>query len=114
MSDKDLNRNLKNLSVKQQLGLYVVLTTLYDSKNHPFYSSELAKAIRPFLNIDNDDEFRRIIGGILGALSKNNILIRVSSDKDPLWKLPDDILSDPERYKKELQHIPTVEIRWQE
>lgn len=114
MSDKNLNRNLKNLSVKQQLGLYVVLTKLYDSKNRPFYSSNLAKAIKPFLNVDNDDEFRRIIGGILGALSKNDILIKVSSDKDPLWKLPDDILADSEYYKEQLQHIPTVEIRWQE
>lgn len=114
MSDKDLNRNLKNLSVKQQIGLYVVLTKLFDSKNRPFYSSDLAKEMRPFLRIDDDDEFRRTIGGILGALSKNNILIRVSSDRDPLWKLPDDILADPKHYKKELQHIPDVEIRWQE
>lgn len=109
---KSNNRNLRDLSVKQQLGLYVVLTKFYDSKNRPFYSSDFAKEIKRFLLIDNEDEFRRIIGGILGALSKNNILIRVSSDKDPLWKLPDDIHANPEYYRKELQHIPEIEIRW--
>ncbi len=113
MSGENSNRNLKNLSVKQQVGLYVVLTKLYDSQNRPFYSSDLAKAIKPFLRIEDSDEFRRTIGGILGALSKNNILVKVSSDRDPLWKLPDDIHANPEYYKKELQHIPDIEIRWE-
>ena len=112
-SKKANNRNLRDLSVKQQVGLYVVLTKFYDPKNRPFYSSDFAKEMKKFLLIDNEDEFRRIIGGILGALSKNNILIRVSSDRDPLWRLPDDIHANTEHYRKELQHIPEVEIRWE-
>jgi hypothetical protein len=111
-NEKNTNRNLSSLSVKQQVGLYVVLTKFYDIKNRPFYSSDFAKEMKKFLLIDNEDDFKRIIGGILGALSKNNILIRVSSDRDPLWKLPEDIHGDPEYYKKELRHIPEIEIRW--
>lgn len=113
MNNKESNnKNIKNLSVKQQLGLYIVLNKLYDSQNHPFYSSDFAKEIKRFLLTDNENEFKRIIGGILGALSKNNILIRVSSGKDPLWKLSEDIHANPEYYKKELRHIPNIEIHW--
>ena len=111
-NEKSNNRNLRDLSVKQQLGLYVVLKKFHDPKNRPFYSSNFAKEIKPFLSTNNEDEARRIIGGILGALSKNNILIRVSNDKDPLWKLPEDIHANPEYYRKELQHMPQIEIRW--
>ena len=92
--------------------LYVVLTKLYDEKNRPFYSSDFSNHMRPFLTIKDTDEFRKTIGGILGALSKNNILVRVSSDRDPLWKLPEDIHASPDHYRKELKHIPEVEIRW--
>ena len=112
---KDIpNRNLKDLSVKQQLGLFVVLTKLYDPKNRHFYSSDFAEKIKPFLAKTDQDEIRRIIGGILGALSKNGIIEKVSSDRDPLWKLPEDIHKDPEYYRNELQHIPQVITHWQE
>lgn len=107
-------RNLKKLSAKQQIGLYVVLTKLYDQKNRPFFSSDFARAMEKFLLIADKDEYRKTIGGILGALSKNNILEKVSADRDPLWKLPIDIHAHPEHYKKELQHVPQIVARWQE
>jgi len=110
---KDEKRNLKALSVKQQLGLYVVLTYLYDEKNSPFYSSDFSNKMEKFLIIDDKDEYRKTIGGILGSLSKNNILEKISSDRDPIWKIADDIHSDPVYYKKELQHIPDVKISWE-
>jgi hypothetical protein len=111
---KGQKRNLKELSAKQQVGLYVVLTKLYDDKNKPFFSSDFAKAMRKFLIIKDEAEYRKTIGGILGALSKNNILEKVSADRDPLWKLPTDIHAKPVYYKKELQHVPQVVTRWKE
>lgn len=113
MNKGSSDRNLKTLSVKQQLGLFVVLTKLYDSKNRPFYSSDFAEKIKPFLLIKDKDEFRRTIGGILGALSKNNVLLKVSGDKDPLWKLPDDIQTNPDHFIKQLQHVPDIKISWE-
>ncbi len=106
-------RNLKELSVKQQLGLYVVLTKLYDKKNRHFYSSSFAEAMNPFLAIDDPDEYRKTVGGILGALSKNKVLQKESSDRDPLWSLASDIHSNPDLYKDQLQHIPQVKISWE-
>lgn len=107
-------RNLKSLSAKQQIGLYVVLTKLYDDKNKPFFSSDFAKAMDKFLIISDQDDYRKTIGGILGALSKNNILEKVSADRDPLWRLPVDIHANPEHYKKELNHVPQIITHWQE
>lgn len=105
--------NLKELSVKQQLGLYVVLKKLYNKNNRHFYSSDFAKVMRPFLTIDNLDEYRKTIGGILGSLSKNKILQKESSDRDPLWSLSENIHSDPDFYRDQLQHIPKVKISWE-
>lgn len=107
------NRNLSELSVKQQLGLYVVLTRLFDEKNKPFFSSNFAREMRVFLRIDDPDEYRKTIGGILGALSKNEILEKKSNDRNPLWALANDIHSNPGYYRKQLQHIPNVKITWE-
>ncbi len=110
---KKADRNLKELSVKQQLGLYVVLKKFYHEKNSPFYSSDFAKEMKKYLLIEDPDEYRKTIGGILGALSKNKVLQKESSDRDPLWTLAEDIHSNPDYYRNQLQHIPQVKIVWE-
>ena len=113
MPNKIIDRNFKALSVKQQIGLYVVLTKFHTEENSPFFSSDFSAAMKSFLLIEDPGEYKRVIGGILGALSKNNILEKISSDKDPLWRLPEDIYANRESCKKELQHIPQVVARWE-
>jgi hypothetical protein len=114
MTQENNKRDMADLSVKQQVGLWVILRELYDEKNRPFFSSEFSKKMKSYLNIDDEDTYRKTIGGILSALSKNNVLERVSSDRDPLWRLPDDIHNDPEYFKQQLKHIPHVTVEWQQ
>lgn len=109
--EKDIpQRNLKELSAKQQIGLYTILNKLMDEKNHPFLSSDFAREMQPLLLVDDPAEYQQTIGGILGALSKNSLIEKISGDKDPLWVLPMDIHENADHYKKELFPVITY---WQ-
>lgn len=103
-------RNLKELSAKQQIGLYTILSKLRDEKNHPFLSSDFAREMQPLLLIKDPAEYQQTIGGILGALSKNSLIEKISGDRDPLWMLPEDIHKNADKYKKELFPVITY---WQ-
>lgn len=103
-------RNIKELSTKQQIGLYTILSKLRDEKNHPFLSSDFAREMQSLLLINDPAEHQRAIGGILGALSKNSLIKKISGDRDPLWVLPEDINENAEKYKKELFPVITY---WQ-
>lgn len=111
MKEDTSRRDLTKLSVKQQVGLYVVLDKLYDEKNKPFYSSDFAREMQKYLLIEDQDEYRRTIGGILGSLSKNQLLKKMSSDRDPLWMLAEDIHQEAQSYKNDI--LP-VAIHWQQ
>ncbi|MDP3725950.1 MAG: hypothetical protein Q8R36_02005 [bacterium] len=103
-------KNIKRLSTKQQIGLYTILNKLRDEKNHPFLSSDFAREMQVLLLISNPAEYQQTIGGILGALSKNSLIEKISGDKDPLWVLPEYIHKNAEKYKKELFPVITY---WQ-
>lgn len=103
-------RNFKELSAKQQISLYTILDKLTDEKNHPFLSSDFAREMQKLLLIDDPAEYQQTIGGILGALSKNSLIEKISGDRDPLWVLPEDIHKNSEKYKKELFPVITY---WQ-
>jgi len=113
MKQENNQRNMAELSVRQQLGLWVILAKLHDEKNRPFFSSDFAREMKNYIMIDDEDAYRKTIGGILSALSKNNILERVSSDRNPLWRLPEDINKDPKHFKEQLDHIPHITMVWQ-
>lgn len=110
MKDANPRRDVTKLSAKQQIGLYVVLTKLYSQKNHAFFSSDFAKEMKKYLLIKDPDEYRKTIGGILGALSKNEMIKKTSGDKDPLWILPDDIHKHAKEYKDDIFPVVT---HWQ-
>lgn len=110
MENDTPQRNLKELSVKQQIGLYTILNKLKDEKNHPFLSSDFAREMQPLLLIADPAEYQQTIGGILGSLSKNSLIEKISGDRDPLWTLPKDIYDNAEKYKKELFPVITY---WQ-
>jgi hypothetical protein len=110
MNDANSKRDVTKLSAKQQVGLYVVLTKLLDENNRPFYSSDFAREMKSYLLIDDADEYRQTIGGVLGALSKNGLLKKTSGDKDPLWILSEEIHKDAASYKEDI--LPVV-THWQ-
>jgi len=103
-------RNIKELSAKQQIGLYTILNKLIEEKNHPFLSSDFSREMQSLLNISDPAEYQQTIGGILGALSKNSLIEKISGDRDPLWMLPEDIHKNADKYKKELFPVITY---WQ-
>lgn len=107
MENNISQRNLKELSAKQQISLYTILNKLTEEKNHPFLSSDFAREMQSLLLINDPAEYQQTIGGILGALSKNSLIEKISGDKDPLWILPDDIHKNAEKYKKALFPIIT-------
>lgn len=105
--NKGEKRNLKELSAKQQIGLYTILNKLKSENNRPFLSSDFAREMQPLLLIEDPSEYQQTIGGILGALSKNALIEKISGDRDPLWILPDDIHKNADHYKKELFPVVT-------
>lgn len=111
MKEANSRRDVTKLSAKQQIGLYVILTKLYDEKNRPFFSSDFAKEMKKYLLIDDADEYRKTIGGILGSLSKNEMIKKTSGDKDPLWILPEDIHKHAIEYKNDIFPVVT---HWQQ
>jgi len=105
MTDLDTTR----LPAKQQIGLYVVLTK-FKGDNPLFHSSDFSREMKSFLSTSEDNEYQKIIGGILGGLSRGQLLKKVSGDRDPLWLIPEDIHKNAELYKKELFPVATY---WQ-
>lgn len=100
--EKAPERNLKKLSAKQQVALYVMLGKLKGGKNRPFLSSDFANEVRSIFVTKDDAEYQRTIGGILGALSKNSLVEKITGDRDPLWAIPEDIYKNAEKYRKEM------------
>lgn len=107
MNQDTPRRDMTKLSAKQQIGLYVILTKLYGEKNRPFFSSDFAEEMERYLKTNDSDEYKKIIGGILGALSKNGIIRKITGDRDPLWILPDDIYQITGDYKKAILPVVT-------
>ncbi len=110
MENNISRRNIKELSAKQQISLYTILNKLIEENNRPFLSSDFAREMQSLLLINDPAEYQQTIGGILGALSKNSLIEKISGDKDPLWILPDDIHKNAENYKKALFPVITY---WQ-
>lgn len=94
---RDKQFNIKNLSPSQQVALWVILK--FNKKS--FFSSEIAGS--EYLT----EKGRKAIGGILGALSRNGFIEKVSGGRDKLWKLNSLIENNKEFYKKEITKVKT-------
>ena len=103
--EKAPERNIKKLSAKQQIGMRVILKDLIGEENTPFLSSDFSKKMQKIFPIKNDSEHQRMIGGILGALSKNSIIEKITGDRDPLWMIAEDIYENAEKYEKQIQPV---------
>ena len=98
---------MKKLSAYQQIGLYIMLGKIKGGKNRSFLSSDFAREMRSYFTTKDASEYQRIMGGILGALSKNSIIKKMTGDRDPLWSLSEYIHVNAEKYRKEIFPVYT-------
>ncbi|MBU1066654.1 hypothetical protein KKE60_02555 [Patescibacteria group bacterium] len=81
-------------------------------KNFSFSSSDFAKVFRPYVKSylsTDSEEYGKSIGATLSGLLRNEILIRLTGDRDKLWTLSDNVKSNFEEFKKGLFE---VKIYW--
>ncbi len=104
--DTKLKKEIKEMPVKQQVGLYVILDN-FINKELLFKSSDFQREMKKYLILDDEDGYRRVIGGILSGLSKNNLITRMSNDKDPLWNISIDVAEDADDYKQAILPVIT-------
>lgn len=107
---EEIQKRIKNLPPKQQIGLYVILAKLYSRKNESFLSSNFSEAMQKYFKIDDSAQYGKTIGGILSSLSRNNLIERVSGGRNPLWTIPEDIKKNSSLYKNAIFNVTTY---WQ-
>jgi len=105
---------ITSLPLAQQVALFVILRMpSADRKNFSFLSSQFAKDFKPFVQkyiSSNSEEYGKFVGAILSGLSRNDILSRLSGDRDKLWTLSNNVKTNFDQYKKYLFEIKTYWI----
>lgn len=100
----EIKIKVRSLPVAQQIATYVILRMANSNLNgFSFLSSSFALAFKPFVkkHITTDmDEYGKFIGGILSGLMRNDVLVKLSGDRDKLWTLSDEIKKHFDDYKE--------------
>jgi hypothetical protein len=113
--NQKIREELAGLSLKQQVGLWVVLRLdSVLSEKFSFYSSEFADKFKKFIKESvrsNQSVYGKLVGGVLSGLSRNRLLIKISSGRDARWTLEKKIKDDYELYK---QLLFEIKIYWPE
>ncbi len=108
-----IEEEIRSLPARQQIALYVILRMEgVGEKGFAFLSSQFANELKRFMyvNIFNDEkEYGKLVGGILGGLSRGGYLQSVSGGRDKLWKLSPKLGKNWKEYKEKLFE---VKIYW--
>lgn len=105
----DIQKKTTLLPLAQQIALFVILRMPEAEKpNFSFLSSDLAKALKPFIKNQisyNKKNYGNFIGGILSSLNRNEILTKITGDRDKLWTLSNEVKANMDDYKNSLFKI---------
>jgi hypothetical protein len=109
--DKKIKQLIRSLPGRQQVGLWVIFNMPeISSDKFSFRSSEFAEKMKRHAVDDiklDESIYGKFIGGILSGLSRNNLLIKVSGDRDVKWTLPEELLSNADDYKVAILEVKT-------
>jgi len=105
----NIDSRIRSLPFSQQVALFVILRMPRSNEsNFSFLSSYFAKTFKPYAkkHISTDvEEFGKFIGGILSGLARNNILIKLTGDRDKVWTLSQEVKNNYDNFKKSLFNI---------
>lgn len=109
----DIKNTITSLPLSQQVALWVILRMRDSSeRSFSFSSSDFAKSFRPFaksyLSAD-PGEYGKYVGATLSSLMRNDILIRLTGDRNKLWTLSEKVKNNFEEIKKFLFEL---EVYW--
>lgn len=111
MKEKQVQNKITSLPLSQQVALWVIFR-MKDAaeKDFSFLSSQFAKKFKPFVkkHLSADpDEYGKFVGATLSGLMRNNILMKLTGDRDKLWTLSNEVKSSHQMFKKKLFEIKT-------
>lgn len=109
MTKKKIQNKITSLPLSQQVALWVILKMKGAAeKDFSFLSSQFAKKFKPFVkkHLSTDpDEYGKFVGATLSGLMRNNILVKLTGDRDKLWTLSPDVKNNLQKFKKKLFEI---------
>jgi len=109
----DIKNTITLLPLSQQVALWVILR-MRDShkRSFRFPSSDFAKAFYPYVISylsTNPEEYGKFVGATLSSLMRNQILIRLTGDRDKLWTLSEKVKDNFDEFKK---YLFELEVYW--
>lgn len=109
--EKQIKQLIRSLPGRQQIGLWVILNMPEISSNKfSFRSSEFSEKMKRYVADDiksDESTYGKFIGGILSGLSRNDLLIKISGDRDVQWTLTEELLSNADAYKAAILEVKT-------
>lgn len=107
--EEKIKQLVRSLPINQQIGLWVALGLPNSSSDKfSFRSSEFATKIKHYVvdRVKLDEvKYGKFVGGVLSGLSRNNLLIKISGDRDALWALPKNLIEEIDLYKSAIFEI---------
>ena len=109
MVKKTAQNKITSLPLSQQVALWVILRmNSAERKDFSFFSSQFAKKFKPYVIKHlsaNPDEYGKFVGAALSGLMRNNILMKLTGDRDKLWTLSKDVKTNFKEFKKKLFEV---------
>lgn len=109
----DIKNRITLLPLSQQVALWVILRMKgSNERSFSFPSSDFAKAFYPYVKsyLSTDpEEYGKFVGATLSSLMRNQILIRLTGDRDKLWTLSEKVKDNFEEFKK---YLFELEVYW--
>lgn len=107
----DIKNTITSLPLSQQVALWAILRMKESNKkSFSFSSSDFSKNFRPFVKSylsANPEEYGKFIGATLSSLMRNEVLVKLTGDRDKLWTLSDNVKANYDEFKRELFEMKT-------
>ena len=111
--DINVKEFIRSLPFNQQVALWLITQMpRAEKENFSFYSSDFTKKLLPYLKKEfatDPGESGKFAGAILSGLARNNLLEKITGDKDKLWTLSK-IVKD--HYSDIKQNLFEVKTYW--
>lgn len=109
MEEKEVQNKITSLPLSQQVALWVILRmNRVGESDFSFFSSQFAKEFKPFVKKHlsaNPDEYGKFVGATLSGLIRNDILTKLTGDRDKLWTLSKEVKNNYQIFKKKLFEV---------
>ena len=100
--NEEFQQKVKALPIRQQVGLYTILSEFLGEKETLFSTADFASKAQRYFLADDVEGMGNILGGILSSLVRNGMVERVAGGgkQESVWCLAPELHRNAKRYKQ--------------